>query len=213
MPNGLLCVTGPAPRRLFMKVPVVPPWIRGSCKRAPKGCPRRAEVHAEGTSPICIPGARGAVAPSRRKRRDGFCGNGGDVLHNGQDDMTVHLGVLRLARTDMHITSGLPAETVATSSMGWNEPVPNQPSKGTLRFIPHSVPGTVGAGCGTNRSVPMAGADPRASRRESRCEARAARATTARRRPVRPSGCGRLPRRVPRRSCRRPPRRCARRCR
>ena len=48
-------------------------------------------------------------------------------MHNGQNDMPVYLVVLYQARNDMHISSELPAETVTSPSMGWNEPVPKQP--------------------------------------------------------------------------------------
>ena len=67
------------------------------------------------------------LSRTREKRSDGFCGNIGSVLHNGQDDIPVYLGIPCLAQTDMHFSSGFPAETVTSSDMGWNEPVPNQP--------------------------------------------------------------------------------------
>ncbi len=67
------------------------------------------------------------LSRTREKRSDGFCGNIGIVLHNGQNDIPFYLGIPCLAQTDMHFSSGLPAETVTSSDMGWNEPVPNQP--------------------------------------------------------------------------------------
>ena len=64
------------------------------------------------------PQAPGRYALSRKNRRDGFCGNSSDVLHNGQYSMAFYLVVSRSARISMHISFELSAKTVATSSMG-----------------------------------------------------------------------------------------------